>query len=338
MLSPQQLRELLDRERERADRSGRTLSYISFSFEERPARKADFEPVLHILRRRLRILDAMGWLDEKRLGVVLPYTPHQGAATVANDVMQSLPASAVLPRFDIYCYPHAARDPEGMDGVAEPVVPVAEPASVQPLEMLLVRSLPPWKRMLDIVGAVVAIILLTPFMLLIALAVRFTSPGPVIYRQLRSGLGGRPFIMYKFRTMRNNAHKERLVLAEQNEQDGPAFKIKNDPRVTSIGRFLRRTSIDELPQLWNVLLGDMSLVGPRPLPCEEAGECRGWQRRRMDVTPGITCIWQVEGRSSVSFDEWVRMDVRYISSRTLPHDLKLLLQTLPAVLQGKGAS
>jgi lipopolysaccharide/colanic/teichoic acid biosynthesis glycosyltransferase len=122
-----------------------------------------------------------------------------------------------------------------------------------------------------------------------------------------------------------------------NEQDGPAFKIKDDPRVTRFGRFLRSTSIDELPQLWNVLRGEMSLVGPRPLPCHESDGCLGWQRRRLDVTPGLTCIWQVKGRSRVSFSEWCRMDLQYVAKRGVRQDLLLLLLTLPAVLLRKGA-
>src|SRR5205823_467758 len=131
------------------------------------------------------------------------------------------------------------------------------------------------------------------------------------------------------------ARKQELVAS--NEQDGAAFKIKNDPRVTRLGRWLRSTSIDELPQLWNVLRGEMSLVGPRPLPCAEADSCAGWQRQRLDVTPGLTCIWQVHGRCRVSFADWVRMDVQYIRSRSLWQDVKLLLLTLPAVLLRRGA-
>jgi lipopolysaccharide/colanic/teichoic acid biosynthesis glycosyltransferase len=143
--------------------------------------------------------------------------------------------------------------------------------------------------------------------------------------------------MFKFRTMVVGAEELKQDLLALNEQDGPAFKITHDPRGTRIGRFLRCTTIDELPQLWNVLRGDMSLVGPRPLPCAESDACLPWQRRRLHVTPGMTCIWQVSGRSQVSFAEWVRMDLRYIRSLTLGHDLKLLAQTVPAVILRKGA-
>jgi len=171
----------------------------------------------------------------------------------------------------------------------------------------------------------------------IAAVIRMTSPGPAIFRQRRAGFGGRPFTLYKFRTMRNDAEALKAQLKALSEQDGPAFKLKRDPRITRIGRILRETSIDELPQLWNVVKGDMSLVGPRPLPVDESDECVKWQRRRLDVTPGLTCIWQVEGRSRVTFDEWVRMDIRYIRRRRFWHDLAILFKTIPAVVLRKGA-
>jgi lipopolysaccharide/colanic/teichoic acid biosynthesis glycosyltransferase len=203
--------------------------------------------------------------------------------------------------------------------------------------VMFTHPLPLWKRAVDITAALIGIVLSAPAMLIIALAVKLTSRGPIIFRQQRAGRGGVPFVMYKFRTMINGAERKLPGLKRLSEQDGPAFKLKRDPRITSVGRLLRNTSLDELPQLWNVLKGDMSLVGPRPLPCHEAAACEPWQRRRLDVTPGITCIWQVHGRSRVSFSEWMRMDLAYIRRRTLMHDLKILLLTLPAVVKGRGA-
>jgi lipopolysaccharide/colanic/teichoic acid biosynthesis glycosyltransferase len=172
---------------------------------------------------------------------------------------------------------------------------------------------------------------------LAALAIKITSRGGVFFTQYRDGLGGRPFRMLKFRTMRLGADDEKQALRQHSEQDGPAFKIKDDPRLTTVGRFLRATSIDELPQLWNVLRGEMSLVGPRPLPCDESARCRRWQRRRLEVTPGLTCIWQVSGRNLLPFEEWMRMDLRYVDGRSFWTDLNLLLWTIPAVLSRKGA-
>ncbi len=208
---------------------------------------------------------------------------------------------------------------------------------VEEMEALFVRPLPAWKRAVDIVGAIAAFVLSLPLLLLAALMVKLSSRGPVLFHQLRGGIGGRPFVMYKFRTMVVNAEERKESLRELNEQDGPAFKLRNDPRVTRVGRFLRKFSIDELPQLWNVLRGEMSLVGPRPLPCDESEACRGWHRRRLDVTPGLTCFWQVHGRGRVSFTEWVRMDLRYIRSRSPARDLMLLLKTVRAVLLGRGS-
>ncbi|HZN65457.1 MAG TPA: sugar transferase [Tepidisphaeraceae bacterium] len=205
------------------------------------------------------------------------------------------------------------------------------------LEVVFASPLPLWKRAMDVAVAGLALACLSPLLLVIAGAVRLTSGLPVIFRQYRAGFLGRPFEMYKFRTMVVDAERQQEALRDRSEQDGPAFKLTDDPRVTRLGRFLRKTSLDELPQLWNVLKGDMSLVGPRPLPCGESSACSGWQRRRLDVTPGITCIWQVEGRSRVSFHEWMRMDVAYVRTRRLLRDVKLLLLTIPAVVLRRGA-
>ena len=158
-----------------------------------------------------------------------------------------------------------------------------------------------------------------------------------MFTQPRDTIGGRRFNIYKFRTMVVDAEEQKAALRKHSEQDGPAFKMKHDPRITPIGKFLRKSSIDELPQLFNVLLGDMSLVGPRPLPCDESAGCQPWQRRRLEVMPGLTCIWQVYGRSRVSFAEWIRMDLRYARSRSLIKDLLLIVRTVPAVVFRRGA-
>jgi lipopolysaccharide/colanic/teichoic acid biosynthesis glycosyltransferase len=217
------------------------------------------------------------------------------------------------------------------------VVESKSATSVLPAERLLVARLPWWKRATDVLGAASACVVLSPLFILAALAIKLTSRGPVFFAQDRDGLGGRPFRMVKFRTMRVGADAHKHALRRHSEQDGPAFKMRNDPRLTWVGRLLRATSIDELPQLWNVLRGEMSLVGPRPLPCDESAACQRWQRRRLEVTPGLTCIWQVSGRNLVAFDEWMRMDLRYVDGRSLWLDFKLLLRTLPAVLSRKGA-
>jgi lipopolysaccharide/colanic/teichoic acid biosynthesis glycosyltransferase len=205
------------------------------------------------------------------------------------------------------------------------------------VEELLVHQLPRWKRAVDVCGAAAGLIVTAPLLVAIAVVIKLTSPGPVIFDQHRAGLGGRQFRIYKFRTMVMDAERHKAELRAQSEQDGPAFKIKHDPRITPVGRLLRSTSLDELPQLWNVLMGHMSLVGPRPLPMEESDACNAWHRVRLDVTPGITCIWQVRGRSRVTFVEWMRMDMSYIRRRSAWMDLKILIATIPAVLLRRGA-
>lgn len=202
--------------------------------------------------------------------------------------------------------------------------------------MLLVHS-SPLKRAIDVVGAATALVVLSPVMLGAALAVKLTSPGPVFFRQQRAGLGGRPFAFYKFRSMCVDAEARKQELLAKNEQTGPVFKIAADPRITPVGRFLRRTSIDELPQLWNVLTGDMSLVGPRPPIVAEVANYERWQRRRLEIKGGLTCIWQVSGRSSILFNDWVRLDLRYVEQASLGADVSLLARTIPAVLTCRGA-
>lgn len=194
------------------------------------------------------------------------------------------------------------------------------------------------KRLLDIVVSSIALICLSPILLAAAIAIKLNSPGPVMFLQERIGLNKRRFKIFKFRTMVPNAEKLQKALEAQNEAGGPTFKIKNDPRITPVGRFLRKSSIDELPQLINVLKGDMSLVGPRPLPVRDyEGFNEDWQRRRFSVTPGITCLWQILGRSGITFEQWMLLDLQYLDEWSLWLDLKILAKTVPAVLRGAGA-
>ena len=193
------------------------------------------------------------------------------------------------------------------------------------------------KRTADIVISLSGLVILSPLFIVIAVMVASEHEGGVIFRQERAGWKNQPFTMYKFRTMVKNAAALRDEMEKYNELDGPAFKMKNDPRITKVGRFLRRTSLDELPQLYNVLKGDMSLVGPRPLPTYESEKCSEEQLQRLLVKPGITCFWQVCGRNDVSFDDWMEMDLRYIKEQSLRTDAVILLQTVKAVLSGRGA-
>jgi exopolysaccharide biosynthesis polyprenyl glycosylphosphotransferase len=194
------------------------------------------------------------------------------------------------------------------------------------------------KRLFDMFASAAALTLLSPLMLSVALAIKLTSRGPILFKQQRVGRHGRPFHMLKFRSMVANAEALKAKLMARNEQTGPVFKISRDPRITPIGRFIRKYSIDELPQLMNVLRGEMSIVGPRPPVPSEVQRYEAWQRRRLSVRPGLTCVWQVSGRNQISFEEWMYLDMQYIDHWSLAHDFELILKTVPVVLTGRGAS
>jgi exopolysaccharide biosynthesis polyprenyl glycosylphosphotransferase len=221
--------------------------------------------------------------------------------------------------------------------------PRAEEVAGEALATIYTGSPDGWphllKRTLDASISLLALLALSPLFLLAAVMVKLTSPGPAFFVQERVGLGKRRFRLYKFRTMVADAAERQREIEHLNEAHGPVFKIQNDPRVTPVGKFLRKTSIDELPQLFNVLKGDMSLVGPRPLPVRDyQGFAQDWQRRRFSVRPGITCLWQINGRSSIPFEQWMELDMEYIDRWSLRLDLEILAKTVPAVLKGAGAA
>jgi exopolysaccharide biosynthesis polyprenyl glycosylphosphotransferase len=194
------------------------------------------------------------------------------------------------------------------------------------------------KRLFDIGASFVALALLTPLIVAVAVAIRLTSRGPILFKQQRVGQHGQLFHMLKFRSMIANAEQLKAKLMAHNEQTGPVFKMTRDPRVTGVGRLIRKYSIDELPQLLNVLRGEMSIVGPRPPVPAEVEKYEAWQRRRLSVRPGLTCVWQVSGRNETSFEEWMYLDMQYIDHWTLAQDFELILKTVPVVLSGRGAS
>jgi exopolysaccharide biosynthesis polyprenyl glycosylphosphotransferase len=192
------------------------------------------------------------------------------------------------------------------------------------------------KSTIDLLLASLFIVALFPLLLLIIILIKLTSRGPAIFRQVRCGLGGRKFDLFKFRSMISNAEEVRNDLQHLNEMTGPVFKLSKDPRCTPLGRWLRKFSLDELPQLINILKGDMSFVGPRPPLPEEVDRYERWQRRRLRMKPGLTCLWQVQGRNEIDFEEWMRLDLQYIDNWSLFLDLKIILQTIPIVLLGRG--
>ena len=215
------------------------------------------------------------------------------------------------------------------DGQKEEVLAFREAGNVQVTKhrFVPVRRTPWWKRAVDIVGAGTGLIVLTPLLAAAAISIKCSSKGPIFFLQNREGKDGHEFGILKFRTMVTNAEELQKELLDKSEQDGPAFKLTNDPRVTKVGKYLRKSCIDELPQLWNVLKGDMSLVGPRPLPLKESLACTAWQRARLTVLPGLTCTWQAYGGRDVKFAQWMQMDLDYIKRRSFFFDLRLIFDT-----------
>lgn len=195
-----------------------------------------------------------------------------------------------------------------------------------------------FKRVIDIVGSLVGLILATPILLIVGVFIKLESKGPIVFTQNRVGLNGKEFKMYKFRSMVVNAEELKKKLETQNEMSGPMFKIKDDPRITRVGKFIRKTSIDELAQLINVLKGDMSLVGPRPSLPKEVKQFEDWMLERLDVKPGLTCYWQVMGRNKIGFDEWMKLDIKYVRERSLWLDIKLIFRTFFVLFGDENAS
>ena len=194
------------------------------------------------------------------------------------------------------------------------------------------------KRIIDIVASFIGIILLSPLILIVSILIKLESKGEVIFKQKRVGLNGKEFYMYKFRSMVINAEELKEKLESQNEMSGPMFKINDDPRITKVGKFIRKTSIDELPQLINVIKGDMSLVGPRPSLPKEVKKFEPWMMERLEVKPGLTCIWQVSGRNNIDFEDWMKLDIKYVRERSFKLDIKLILKTVLVLLGDKNAS
>jgi exopolysaccharide biosynthesis polyprenyl glycosylphosphotransferase len=258
------------------------------------------------------------------------FAVHRRELDRLEDLFLSLQEQGIRTRFAMNLFPHtrAQVELEELDGI--PLLSFATtPTSLTKLML---------KRALDVALAALVLLLSLPAVGLVALLIKLTSGGSVLFRQTRCGLNGRAFTLYKFRTMVEDAEERRLDLLHLNEMNGPVFKLRSDPRVTAVGRFLRKYSLDELPQLWNVLRGDMSLVGPRPPIPEEVRRYQRWQRRRLAMKPGLTCLWQISGRNNIDFERWMQLDLEYIDSWSPMLDLKILLKTIPVVLSGRGAS
>ena len=278
----------------------------------------DFEGVPQFLRDSV--------VDEVVMALPMRSLHYQASQIAAFCEEQGITVRQLSNIFDLKLARSSAEDLEG-----DPLI-THRTGSIESSHQLI-------KRMLDVLVSGLMLLFLSPLLVVAAILIKLTSRGPVFFVQKRLGLNKRRFGVFKFRTMVVDAEKKMQEIEHLNEVSGPVFKIKNDPRITSVGRIMRRTSIDELPQLLNVFLGDMSLVGPRPLPVRDyEGFNEDWQRRRFSVKPGITCLWQVKGRSEIPFEQWMELDLQYIDKWSLWLDLKILLRTIPAVLRGSGAA
>ena len=339
----EEFQSLLRSERACAERHGHQFSVLVYESPEDRTKRESLRFTVQEASSRLRSTDVIGYLDSMTLGILLPFTSVSEAQMVAHQIRERVQLRAQPLSHRIHWQEaNGNGNPRKKSAPSTAVTKQAgmhvpgitwEPRGVP---ILLSRELPGWKRAMDVLLAFAGLVLLSPVMFLTALVIKVTSRGPVIYKQLRTGKDFQRFRIYKFRTMRWDSDGWDQ-LQYLNEMSGPLFKSDHDPRVTKLGRFLRKTSLDELPQLYNVLKGDMTLVGPRalsPLP----SEYEGWQLRRFDVTPGIACTWQARRRSNTNFEEWMRSDLRYVDrSSSFLADVRLLFATLLAVLRCSGS-
>ncbi len=346
--------EQLRREERRADRSKAPLSIVLFRFDNKKHDEfSDFKVVLELFQNSIRETDILGYFGEDVIGILLPATDERGVQEFKKRIVNgytNLPFSITTRTYPDQFFHDVLTENQVYDLLTE------NQDRPDSYSLFLDDSTESnhfgysLKRSLDIVGAIVGILLLSPLMLITALAIKITSPGPVIFKQIRLSKNGLPFTFYKFRSMFWNTddqiHREYIThlirgnLEEINQGDKgkPLYKIKSDPRITRVGRIIRKTSIDELPQLFNVLKGEMSLVGPRPPIPYEVEKYQSWHLRRiLEIKPGITGLWQVDGRSATSFDDMVRFDIQYVLNCSLMLDIKILIKTVKAVFRRSGA-
>ena len=364
--------EIIVLERERADRTNHIFSLVIFDMELFETKGISANHLMRVIYRRKRITDELGLYDKQHFGFILPATSSENARKVTEKYCN---AAGITQSdfYTIYTYPDkwissikddstkqkasdisaekdssAVRDisSSSKTDVEENTTSAAEPIEKQTqayettdreIEQFLIRPIPVWKRAMEILGAIVGLVAFSPIMLAIAIVIKLTSKCPVFFKQERDGLGGKSFNFYKFRSMVIDAEARKKDLIEFNERTGPVFKMTDDPRVIPVGKFIRKWSLDELPQFYNVLKGDMSLVGPRPPTLDEVAQYYDWQDMRLEINPGITCLWQISARHKSSFDDWVRLDIEYARKQSLLLDLKILLLTAPAVLSRRGA-
>jgi len=340
---------ILERELARAERSNQIFSVVEFDIGDVEVNRELGKQLLQALAKRLRSTDEVGWIHGHHIGVLLYNTLTEGAHVFSQRILDLLPSALTHPDFKIHTYPTVvqAKDDSGYQCPErrqtsqgyQNVTRGKSPKPVREMRMLYSLAMPTWKRSIDIVGALVLLMLFFPFLALAALMIKIVSPGPIFFKQLRVGYGGRVFSLYKLRTMKvhadASAHRKYLAelirdTAGEKETGRPMVKL-DDPQIIPFGKILRVTCIDELPQLINVLLGDMSLVGPRPPIPYEVEEYVTWYSGRFDAVPGMTGLWQVSGKNRLTFKDMARLDIRYARQMSFALDLKILLLTPLAI-------
>ena len=344
------------RERIRATRRAFPFCIVTLKLRGKSQRRSQRNTLIRILHRHLRITDQKADLGRDQFAVLLVDTPEMGGRAVLDRLSQLCDCHNLTVTLSLKVHDPEGFDPDSDDSIGGSggrrrgvETPRPEPAkewlrvddadvqvtSENPLVSPSVSRMLS-KRAVDIVGASVGLVMASPVLLGSIVAVKLTSKGPAFFRQTREGMGGKAFTIYKLRSMEIDAESKQAQLRDKSHRDGPAFKIKRDPRVTPVGKFLRASCIDELPQLINVLKGDMSLVGPRPLPWLESRACNRWHRRRLDVRPGMTCHWQINKSKAETFDDWMRMDLHYVDRNNFWEDLKLIFCTVFVPITGRG--
>lgn len=352
LLSAVEFNREVTRERIRATRRSIPFCIITMELKGSEQLRRRVGLLQRLLHRHLRMTDHKGILGGNKFGVLLVDTPEMGGRSVLDRLTQLSDRHGLNVSMDLRVHDPCGFDDddddhrgggqnrrEDQDQAEEKWIRVDGDVSISSDDSMVPRPMMRMlaKRSLDICGASVGLVLTSPIIAWAMWRIRKYDSAPAIFQQTREGLHGKPFTIYKLRTMCVDAERSQDELREQSHRDGPAFKIADDPRVTPIGNLLRKTCIDELPQLWNVLKGDMSLVGPRPLPWHESRACDNWQRRRLDVRPGMTCYWQVDKGSVDSFDDWMRLDLRYIDELGLFRDLGLIAKTVIVPISGRGS-
>jgi lipopolysaccharide/colanic/teichoic acid biosynthesis glycosyltransferase len=351
--SPDAFRAMVQKERARADRSNGTFCLVAFDVGSAHSRDSLVSVLLVALRQRKRLTDEVGWSDDRHLAVILPDTTATGAECFAAAVSRAIAKTCAPPPYDVAEYPPASlrRNADPNRRAPQAIRPAASNgsaanprtssySSVAPFGStfppLLGSSIPVWKRAFDILLSAVLLVCLLPLFLLIAVLILIVSPGPVLFAQERVGYLGKTFTIWKFRTMRVDADDtlHRIQVDREMKSEDPLTKLdsSHDPRVIPLGKWLRLTGLDELPQLFNVLQGEMSLIGPRPDPIYAVGQYQPWHAARVNVLPGITGLWQVSGKNRTTFKQMIRLDIAYSRQLSPFLDLKIALKTLPAIV------